>query len=230
MEISKKSIIAKTAILHEDVIIEDDVRIRDYAVIYPGCIIKKGADIFEHCVIGRPPKAPGCTARPIKVEFDNTIIGENTVCSPGVIVYSGTRIGRNTLLGDYCSIREECVIGDFCLISRNVSVNYATEIGSYTKVLDNTHITGNMKIGNNVFISTLVATTNDNAMGKDGYDNLHIAGAIIEDDVRIGAAANILPNITIGKGAVVGAGALVTKNVERNTLVMGAPARVIRSI
>lgn len=96
--------------------------------------------------------------------------------------------------------------------------------------MDNSHITGNMKIGNHVFISVLVATTNDNAMGRKEYNPEHVYGAVIEDDVTIGAAANILPHIVIGKNAIVGAGSVVTKNVPEGKVVMGVPARVIKDV
>lgn len=102
-----------------------------------------------------------------------------------VVLYAGTQIGSHNLLGDFCSIREECQIGNYCIISRNVSVNYNTKIGNDTKIMDNSHITGNMIIGNHVFITVLVATTNDNTMGREEYNGNHVRGAIIGDDVTI---------------------------------------------
>ena len=146
------------------------------------------------------------------------------------MIYSGTKIGHNTLLGDYCSIREECSVGDYCIISRNVSVNYNTSIGNRTKIMDNTHITGNTIIEDDVFISALVSTTNDNTIGKENYNEDHVKGPYIKKGTRIGAGANILPNITIGENCVVGASALVTKNVPDKKVVMGIPAKIVRSV
>ena len=229
-DISKSASIADTAIIHENVIIEDDVIIHDYVVIYPNTIIGKGTEIFDHCVLGKLPTSPGITSRTLKTEFEKLIVGEKCVLCPGVVLYAGSKIGHNTLLGDFCSIREECSIGDCCIISRNVSVNYNTTIGNHTKIMDNTHITGNMIIGNHVFISVLVATTNDNTMGREEYQEDHVKGAVIEDYVTIGAAANILPMVTIGENAIVGAGAVVTKSVPKNKVVMGVPAKVIRNV
>ena len=83
---------------------------------------------------------------------------------------------------------------------------------------------------NNVFISVLVATTNDNTMGREEYNADHVQGAVIEDDVTVGAAANILPQVTIGRNAIVGAGAVVTKSVPSNKVVMGVPAKIIRDV
>ena len=229
-KISTKSFIAQTAVIHEDVEIEDGVIIHDYVVIYPHTIIKKDTEIYDHCVLGKIPTSPGNTSRKLKSSYTSLVIGENCVLCPSVVLYTGTQIGNNNLLGDYCSIREECCIGNNCIISRNVSVNYNTRIGNNTKIMDNSHITGNMVIGDNVFISVLVATTNDNTMGREEYNEDHVLGATIRDRVTIGAAANILPGIIIGENAIVGANALVTKDVPENKVVMGVPARIVRDI
>ncbi|WP_312103018.1 transferase [Pygmaiobacter massiliensis] len=229
-KISEKAQISSTVIIHDNVIVEEDAIIHDYVVLYPGTIIKKGAELYDHCVIGKLPTTPGSTARALKESYKEAIVGEYSILCPGVVLYAGTNIGEHTLLGDYCSIREDCNVGDYCIISRNVSVNYETTIGNYTKIMDNSHITGNMKIGNHVFISVLVASTNDNAMGRKGYTEEEIQGACIGDYVTIGAAANILPNVNIGENAIVGAGSVVTRDVPASKLVMGVPAKVIRSV
>lgn len=229
-DISMKARIADTAVIHDHVIIDDDVIIHDYVVIYPNTHIKKGCEIFDHCVLGKVPVSPGVTSRKLKETFETLLIGESCVFCPSCVVYAGTIIGHHNLFGDFCSIREECIIGNECIISRNVSVNYNTKIGNNTKIMDNSHITGNMQIGNHVFISVLVATTNDNTMGREEYDIDHVGGPIIEDDVTIGAAANILPNVIIRKNAVVGAGSVVTKNVDENCVVMGVPAKFIKKV
>lgn len=228
--ISNSALIPATAVVHNDVTIEDGVVLHDYVVLYPGTIIKKGAEIYDNCVIGKLPTTPGSTARTYSSEYEQTIIGENTILCPGVVLYTGTMIGHNTLLGDNCSIRENCTVGDFCIISRNVSVNYETVIGNYTKIMDNSHITGNMKIGNHVFISVLVASTNDNSMGRDDEAVEHLAGPIVEDYVTIGAGASLLPGVIIGENSIVGASALVTKDVPAGKLVMGVPAKIIRNV
>lgn len=229
-EIAMSAQISENVKIYGDVIIEEGVIIHDYVVIYPNVTIKAEAEIFEHCVIGRPPKASGCTSRKLETEFDRTVIGEQAVLSPGSIVYAGTTIGNNTLLGDNCSIRENCKIGHYCIISRNVSVNYNTTVGDRTKIMDNSHITGNAVIEEDVFISVLVATTNDNTMGREEYDEDHVGGPHIKRKTTIGAAANILPNVIVGENCIVGAGALVTKDVPDRKVVMGMPARIIRDV
>lgn len=229
-EVAKSAVISDTAKIYDGATIGENVVIHDFVVVYPDAVIENSAEIFEHCVIGRNPKAPGCTSRKLGTEFAKTVIGEYTILSPGCIVYAGVTIGHNTLLGDHCSIREDCHIGSYCLISRNVTVNYNTTIGDRTKIMDGTHITGNATIGEDVFISVLVSTTNDNTMGREEYDEGHVGGPHIKRGTTIGAAANILPNVTIGENCIVGASALVTKEIPDNKVVMGVPARVIRDV
>jgi acetyltransferase-like isoleucine patch superfamily enzyme len=222
--------ISKNAIIHDNVIIGDNVTIRDFAIVYPGTIIENDVDIMEGAIIGRLPKGAKAVSRIPIAEYKTVLIGEGSVISPHAVIYTDVKIGKGTLVGDGASIREQCEIGDCCIISRLVTINYHTKIGSHTKIMDNSHITGNMIIGNNVFISVLVASTNDNNIGTKGYDEALIVGPIIEDFVLIGANANLLPGVRIGTHSIVGASALVTKDVPPYKVVMGIPAKIVRDI
>jgi len=222
--------ISSTAIIKENVRIGDNVIIKDFVVIYPGVILEDDVEIMEGAVIGRIPKGTSANARKPLEQFKEVVIGKGSVISPHVVIYTNVFIGKETLIGDNASIREGCVIGDNCIISRCVTVNYNTIIGNKTKIMDNTHITGNMKIGDNVFISVLVSTTNDNNMGSRGYKEELVKGPIIENNVLIGASASILPNTLIGENCIIASGTIVTKNIEKNSLVMGMPGRIVRKI
>lgn len=90
---------------------------------------------------------------------------------------------------------------------------------------------GGVEIGNNVMIAShvvLTSVTHDYNNPSIRYSELIYKKIIIEDDVWIGAGAIILPGVKIGEGAVVGAGAVVTKDVEARSIVAGNPARVIK--
>ena len=139
-------------------------------------------------------------------------------------------IGNNTLIGDNASIREGVRIGEYCILSRGVTVNYNTHIGNRTKIMDLSHITGNCDIGDDVFISVLVATTNDRAIGKLGYEEERIQGPKIGNQVAIGAGANILPGVKIGDRSIIAAASLVNKDVPTGKMVAGSPARLLKTI
>lgn len=222
--------ISKTAIIYDNVKIGNNVIIKDFVVVYPGVIIEDNVEIMEGAVIGRIPKGAKAVARKTIEEYKTVFIGEGSVVSPHAVIYTDVRIGKGTLIGDGASIREQCEIGEQCIVSRLVSINYNTKIGNRTKIMDNSHITGNMVIGNNVFISVLVSTTNDNNIGSKGYNESFVKGPIIEDNVLVGAGANLLPGVRIGQGSIIGAGTLVTKDVPSKKLVMGVPGKIVRDV
>jgi acetyltransferase-like isoleucine patch superfamily enzyme len=210
--------------------IDRDVVVHDFVTIYPNVRIGPNVEIFEGAVIGMPPTATRAFARQVSSDLRTTAIGEGCVISPHAVIYTDVQIGNETLVGDNASIREECRIGKQCIIGRNVCVHYNTTIGDSSKIMDLTNITGNMTIGSHVFISTLVATTNDSKFGLRGYDEGFVRGPVIEDYVMLGAGSNILPGVRVGAGAMVGAGAVVTRDVPPKKLVMGIPARIVRDL
>ena len=216
-------------VIRENVIIGSNVIIHPHVIINDGVRIEDGVEIFSGALIGKKPQ--GSTSLLHKPDFkEEILIGENSSIGPNSIIYYDVRIGSGCLLGDAVAIRERCVVALNCIIGRHVSLLYNVKIGEGTKIMTNSHITGNSIIGKNVVIGVGVNSVNDNNFGSAGYDQDLIIGPDIDDDVRIGAGATLLPNIKIGKKAIVGAGSVVTRNVEEGTLVIGAPARLVKNL
>lgn len=216
-------------VISKNVTIGNNVVIHPGVVVAPGVVLEDEVEVFSGAVLGKEPKGAGALAR--KPVFSPTVrIGRGSSVGPHAVIYYDVVIGEQTLIGDGASIREKCSVGDGCIVSRYVTVNYNTSIGNRTKIMDMTHITGNCVIGDDVFISTGVKTVNDNAIGRSGYSDETILGPRIENGAAVGAGATLLPGVVIGQNAIVGAGAVVTKNVAPHTLVMGAPARFVRSL
>lgn len=163
-------------------------------------------------------------------------------------------VGENCVLGthiSYCgekyiSIGNHCVIGDYGLLHANHRFAYTEQqftpsisIGDNCNIGIHSHITAIncISIGNNVLTGPRVLIT-DNAHGTSSVAEvdiaplsraLHSAGpVIIEDNVWIGEAAMIMPNVHIGKGAIVAANSVVTHDVQPYTIVGGVPAKVIK--
>ncbi len=200
------------------------VEIHDSAVIYPATQIGSRTAVFEGAIVGRVPKSTRAVSRRVATRFRPTVVGKDCVICPHAILYADVRVGPGSLIGDGASVREGVRIGKKCLLGRYVTINYATRIGDNTKIMDGTHITGNMRIGSNVFIGPLVSSANDNTMGSRDYSE-KLRGPVIEDGAKIGAGATLLPGVRIGRSAIVGAGATVTRNVPRGSVVFGTPAR-----
>jgi len=212
----------------EDIVIGDNVVIHPNVVIYKGVEIADGVEIFPGAFIGKEPKGAGVVARQPVFE-QKIVIGKNCSIGPNAVIYYDVEIGENTLLGDGASIREQCRIGSYCILGRNVVVNYNTTIGNRTKAMDNAQITGNCTIGDDVFISMMVGTANDNVVRGD-FDEKRIIGPTIEDSAIIGLGALLLPGVRIGTEAIVAAGSVVTRDVAPRTVVAGVPARFVKTL
>jgi acetyltransferase-like isoleucine patch superfamily enzyme len=227
--IGKDVQIREYAIVREDVEIGDGVVIHPHVVIEPGVTIGNRVEIFPGAYIGKEPKGAGAMSRsPCFERYVN--IGDDCSIGPNAIIFYDVEIGPNTLLGNGASIREKCRIGSRCIIASYVTVNYNTAVGDRTKIMDLTHITGNCRIGSDVFVSVSVGTTNDNSMDRLPFDPTKIHGPIIEDGAALGAGATLIANVRIGKGSIVGAGAVVTRDLPENVLAMGIPARAVRTL
>jgi acetyltransferase-like isoleucine patch superfamily enzyme len=186
-------------------------------------LLENGAIIFEEATINLLPIPTSATARKANINLKPDEIGANTIVYPGAVIYAGVKIGKNCLICSNTVIRESCVIGDNTIISNGVTLNYNAHIGNNVKILDNTHITGGMIVEDDVFISCLVATTNDNTIGRRNGEPCH--PPIVRKRARIGSGVNILPGVVIGENAIVAAGAVVTKDVRKGAKVFGIPAR-----
>jgi acetyltransferase-like isoleucine patch superfamily enzyme len=199
------------------------------AIVYPGTVLGEGVKVLEHAVVGKQPSlSPRSTAK--RTELPPTEIGDGTIVSTGSVVFAGARIGRRVILGDQSCVRERVTVGDDVVIGRGSLVENDTTIGAMTKIQAEAYITAYSTLEEQVFIAPCVVTTNDNFMGRTERRHELIKGPTIRRGARIGGGAILLPGIEIGEEAFVGAGAVVTKDVERRMLVVGNPARVMRQV
>lgn len=130
-----------------------------------------------------------------------------------------------------CELGDETSVGAFVEIQRGVSIGRRCKISSHTFICEG------VLLEDEVFVGHHVCFTNDlfpRSTGADG--ELQVAGdwelveTVVKHRASIGSGAVILAGITIGEGALVGAGSVVTKDVPPSTIVAGNPARVLRSV
>ncbi len=133
------------------------------------------------------------------------------------------KIGINTKLWSMINLYG-CTIGDNCMIGNFVEIQKDVVIGNDTKIQSHSFICSLVTIGNNCFISHGVMFVNDKyaPSGGKGWKQ-----TIIGDSVMIGTNSTLLP-VTIGEGAIIGAGSVVTKDIPENTVWSGNPARYMR--
>lgn len=198
--------------------------IHPHVVVDENVEIGAGTEVLPFAYLGRRPRAVGAIRR--KPTFREVLrIGAGCSIGANAVVFYDVDVGADTLIGDNASLREIVRIGKGCIIGRSVSVSSDVEVGDDVSVMFSTLLVSKARIGNGVFIGPGVMMTSDNALGAEGWVEEEMGGPTIEDEARIGASAILLPGVTIGRGALVGAGALVTRDVEPGVRVLGVPAR-----
>jgi len=143
-------------------------------------------------------------------------------------------IGPGTSIWHHCQVRESVEIGRNCILGKGVYVDFGVRIGDNVKVQNYVSIYHGVEIEDGVFVGPHVCFTNDNlprAINPDGTlkstDDWELGRILVRTRASLGANATILPKVTIGAWALVGAGAVVTKDVPEHGLVVGNPARLV---
>ena len=199
------------------------------AIVYPGTVLGEGCQVLDYAVVGKQPSlSPRSTAK--REPLPPAELGPGTIVSTGAVVFAGATIGARVIVGDQACVRERCVVGDDVVVGRGSLVENDTTIGALTKIQAHAYITAYSVLEEEVFIAPCVATTNDNFMGRTERRHELIKGPTIRRGARIGGGAILLPGVEIGEDAFVGAGAVVTKDIEPRMLVVGNPARVLRPV
>ena len=190
--------------------------------IYPNVIVGSNAVIEDYVIIGVPPRGRKAGELP-------TVIGSDAIIRSHTVIYAGNKIGNNFQTGHHVLVREENEIGN------NVSVGTASVVEHHVKIGNNVRIhtqafvpemsvlEDGAWIGPNAVITNAAYPLSPNVKNE-------LKGAIVKKGAKIGANATLLPGITIGENALVGAGAVVTKDVPPNKVVAGNPATVINDV
>ena len=153
-------------------------------------------------------------------DVDGCTIGPNSIIRPGAI-YSTARVGNNTRTGHNFLVRENTVVGNGCLIGTNVVIDNECVIGDNCSFQTGAYIPTGSKIGNRVFLGPNASLTNDKTPLRTDYN---LEAITLKDDVTVGSNATLMPGITVGEGAFIAGGAVVTKDVPAWTLGKGNPA------
>ena len=144
------------------------------------------------------------------------------------LVEDGVKIGDKTRVWAFVHILPGAVIGEECNICDHVFIEGDVTIGDRVTIKCGVQVWDGLRIDNDVFIGPNATFTNDPfPRSKQDFE---LSYTSVKKGATIGANATILPGITIGEKSMVGAGAVVTKDVPAKTLVLGNPARVIKEL
>ncbi len=207
------------AIIGDHVVIEDHVHI-DYGVIIRDHVhIKAGTTVDARCILGehlmdfyadrinkRHPLVIGRNSiiRSEAIIYGDTVIGDHFQCGHRVTIREKTRIGHHTRIGTLSDIQGNCEIGNYVSIHSDVFVAPETVLRDYCWLFPH------------------VVLTNDPTPPSET-----VKGVVVDEYAIVATGAIIMPGKHIGRDSLVGAGAVVTKDVPEQKVFVGNPAKEI---
>ena len=137
-------------------------------------------------------------------------------------------IGEGTNIWQFCVVLPQAKIGAFCNICANCFIENDVIIGDRVTIKNGVQLWDGLRIEDDVHIGPNATFGND--LYPRSKQEFALLKTVVKKGATVGANATILPGITIGKKAMIGAGAVVTKDVPPNVLVIGNPAKILKAL
>lgn len=138
-------------------------------------------------------------------------------------------IGKGTRVWQFCVVFDGAKIGENCNICAQVLIESDVVIGNNVTIKSGVQLWNGLRVENNVFIGPNVTFTNDLLPRSKVYPEKFLK-TFLKEGASIGANATILAGVTVGINSMVGAGAVVTKDVPDGVVVVGNPAKFLRKL
>lgn len=202
-----------TALVSPQARLGEGVSIGPFTTIHDNVEIGDGSSIGGYCELGVPSGLSD--GSPLR-------IGPSSVIRSYSLFYEGSRFGPRLTTGHRVTVRELTVAGENLQIGTLSDIQGHCVIGDYVRFHSNVHIGQASRIGSFVWIFPYVVLTNDPHPPSDTK-----IGCVIEDFAAIATMSIVLPGVTVGSGALVGAHSNVTRDVAPDTIVGGSPAKLL---
>lgn len=188
--------------------------------LYSRVHLGENSYIGDYAIVGLPPSG-------VDDGELETVIGANAVIRSHSVIYAGNVIGDNFQTGHGVLIRGSNRIGSDVSIGSHSVVEHHVRVGDRVRIHSQAFICEYSELEEGCWIGPRVAFTNALHPQCPRVKEC-LRGPRVGANARIGANATLLPAVSIGWGAVVGAGAVVVKDVPANCVVVGNPARIIK--
>lgn len=191
-------------------------------IIHPNVSLGPDHQIGEFVIIGVPPR----NLNPGDLE---TSIGSNAILRSHTNIYAGNRIGSRFETGHAVMIRELNEIGDDVSVGTHSVIEHHVKIGNRVRIHSGVFIPEYSIVEDDAWIGPRAVLTNATYPLGSGVKS-SLRGPHLMTGSKIGANATLLPGVTIGRNALVGAGAVVVSDVPDGKVVVGNPARIVRDV
>ena len=188
-----------------------------YNFFYPGTNFGKNPLVQKNCIFNS------------SFFKNNIFIGDNCFIRSGTTIYAGNKIGHNFVTGNKVNIRENNSIGNNVSVGTLSIIEHSVKIGNDVRIHSGAFIPEFSIIEDSAWIGPRVVLTNSKYPARDDSKE-KLSGVYISKKAIIGANVTILPGVTIGENSVIGAGSVVTKDVEDNVIFAGNPASFIKKL
>jgi len=191
-------------------------------IIHPNVDLGEDYQIGEFVILGIPPRG----SKPGDLE---TRIGPGALIRSHSVVYAGNCIGANFQTGHSVMVRELNEIGDDVSIGSHSVIEHHIRIGNCVRIHSNVFIPEYSILEDDTWIGPNVVFTNAlYPLSPEAKSNLK--GPHLMPGAKIGANSTLLPGIVVGHNALVGAGAVVVRDVPDGKVVVGNPARIVKDV
>ena len=155
---------------------------------------------------------------------------EGVRIDPRAVVEDDANIGEGTSIWHFAHVRGGSKIGSSCIIGKGAYVDIGVKIGDNCKIQNGAMLYNGVSVGDEVFVGPHAVFTNDLRPRAHIWDEGRMCRTEVQDGASIGANATIICGITIGEYALIGSGAVVTKDVPPYSLVIGNPGKIIGKV
>jgi UDP-2-acetamido-3-amino-2,3-dideoxy-glucuronate N-acetyltransferase len=215
-------------VLGEGVEVPADASIGVNVVIHAGTELGDGVVIQDGAVIGKSPVLGPRSSAP-RTELARTRLADGAAVLTGAVIFAGARLEPGAIAGDQSHVRERATIGVGSVVGRGSAIDNDVSVGKGVRIQSNCYLTSRTVIEDHVFVGPGVTTTNDNTMARQPLD-APMQAPRLERACRIGGGVVLCPGVRIGAEAYVAAGSVVAGDVPPGAVVMGVPARQVRTV
>jgi acetyltransferase-like isoleucine patch superfamily enzyme len=209
---------------------EKGFNIKEYEVfegnikLHPDVVIGKNSNIGHNTTIHNSILGT------INIGSD-CIVGNYSILEDNVTVADETKIWHYTHIRSDVTIGKKCILGNYVYIDSGVTIGNETKIQNYVPVYHGVELEDGIFLGpNSLTTNDMIPRARTETGDIQGESDWKVTSTHISKDVSIGAGAVIRPGVTIGEKALIGAGAVVIRDVPPGAVVVGNPGKIIKYV